>query len=101
MTDATMRPRIVRVERERGKAGLFYATSPDLKGLLVAEKTAESLETGIPKAIKDLYAACGVEVIVSPADGELPENESSKNRETWIAFPAAIARAALRQMAGI
>ena len=89
MTDATMRPRIVRVEREKGKAGLLYATSPDLKGFLVAEKTSEALEKAIPLAIKDLYAACGVEVIVSPAD-ELPEH-----REMWVAFPAAIARKAL------
>lgn len=89
MTDATMGPRIVRVEREQGKAGLFYATSPDLKGLLVAEKTREALESAIPQAIKDLYAACGVEVIVSPAD------EPPENRETWVAFPAAVARKAL------
>jgi hypothetical protein len=89
MTDATMRPRIVRVEREKGKAGLFYATSPDLKGFLVAEKTREALEGAITQAIKDLYAAHGVEVIVSPAD------ESPEDQEMWVAFPAAIARAAL------
>jgi hypothetical protein len=47
----------IRIHRERGKAGLFYATSPDLKGLLVAEKTAEDLEKAIPRAIKDLQAA--------------------------------------------
>jgi len=90
MTAATtMGPRIVRVEREQGKAGLFYATSPDLKGLLVAEKTSEALEEAIPQAIKDLYAAHGVEVIVSPAD------EPPEDREMWVAFPAEIARKAL------
>lgn len=89
MPDATMRPRIVRLKREQGKAGLFYATSPDLKGLLVAAPTLEALDSEIPKAIKDLFAACDVEVIVSIAD------ESATDRETWIAFPAAIARAAL------
>jgi hypothetical protein len=72
MTDATMKPRIVRVERERGKAGLYYATSKDLKGLLVAAPTIGDLEDAIPKAIRDLYAACGVEVIVSLVD-EAPE----------------------------
>ena len=90
MTDATMGPRVVRVEREQGRAGLFYATSPDLKGLLVAEKTREALEKAIPKAIKDLYLACGVEVIVILAD-EPPEDQ-----EMWVAFPAAIVREALR-----
>jgi hypothetical protein len=90
MTDSTMKPRIVRLEREKGSAGLFYATSPDLKGLLVAAPTIEALDTEIPKAIKELYAACGIEVIVSLADDEM-----KTNKETWVAFPAAIARAAL------
>ena len=39
MTTATMKARIVRVKIEEGKTGLFYATSPDLKGMLVAEPT--------------------------------------------------------------
>ncbi len=47
----------VTVKKEQGKAGLFYATSPDLKGLLVAEKTLEALEKAIPKAIKALAKA--------------------------------------------
>jgi hypothetical protein len=90
MTAATtMGPRIVRVEREQGKAGLFYATSPDLKGFIVAEKTRDALEKAIPQAIKDLYAAHGVEVIVSPAD------KPPEDREMWVAFPAEIARRAL------
>jgi hypothetical protein len=93
VTDATMKPRIVRVDRERGKAGLFYATSPDLRGLLVAEPTPEALDEAIPKAIRDLYVACGVEVIVSIAD------DSHDDREMWVAFPAAIARAALSRSA--
>lgn len=89
MTDATMRPRIVRVEREQGKAGLFYATSPDLKGFLASGKTREALEKAIPQAIKDLYAAHDIEVIVSPV-GEPPEDQ-----EMWIAFPVEIARKVL------
>src|SRR5258708_5038398 len=92
MTEATMKPRIVRIERERGKAGLFYATSPNLAGLLVAAPTPEALEQAIPQAIKDLYAACGVEVIVSVADETVDDDQ-----ERWVAFPAAIARDALRQ----
>jgi hypothetical protein len=85
----TMGPRIVRVEREQGKAGLFYATSPDLKGFMVAEKTREALEKAIPQAIKDLYLAHGIDVIVSPAE------EPPEDREMWVAFPADIARKAL------
>jgi hypothetical protein len=63
-----MGPRIVRVEGEQGKAGLFYATSPDLKGFIVAEKTREALEKSIPQAIRDLYAARGIDVVVSAAE---------------------------------
>lgn len=90
MTDATMKTRIVRLERERGQAGLYYATSPDLKGLLVAAPTIEALDLEIPKAISDLYAARGVDVIVS-----LAEDHQDGGHETWVAFPAAAARAAL------
>lgn len=89
MTDATMGTRIVRVEREQGKAGLFYATSPDLKGFLAAGNTREALEKAIPQAIKDLYAAHDIEVIVSPVD------EPPEDKEMWVAFPAEIARRVL------
>ena len=83
-----MRARIVRINREKGKAGLFYATSPDLNGLLVAEATVDALQKAIPGAIRDMYAASGVEVVVSPVD------EPDEGR-TWVALPAAIAREAL------
>jgi len=42
---------------EEGRAGLFYATSPDVPGLLVAEKTREACEAGVPKALADLKYA--------------------------------------------
>lgn len=38
MTSTKMKAKIVRVEFKRGKSGLFLATSPDLQGLLVAER---------------------------------------------------------------
>ena len=37
MTSTLTTAKVVRVKVEEGKTGLFYATSPDLKGLLVAE----------------------------------------------------------------
>jgi hypothetical protein len=89
MSDATMKARIVRVKREEGKTGLFYATSPDLKGLLVAEPTLDGLERAIPQAIRDLYLACGVDVVVTRAD------ETEDETRTWVAVPAVIARQAL------
>jgi hypothetical protein len=88
MSDATMKARIVHITCEQGKAGLLYASSPDLRGLLVAERSVDAVRQAIPKAIRDLYAAKGVEVVVSPVD------EPDEGR-TWVAFPAAIAREAL------
>lgn len=64
---------IVRVKYEKGTTGLIYASSPDLTGLLVAEHTFDELETAIPQAITDLYAASGVNVVVTWANE--PEEE--------------------------
>jgi len=86
---ATMRAHIVRVKREEGKTGLFYATSPDLKGLLVAEPTLDGLERAIPQAITDLFAACGTRVVVTRAD------EQEDNLRSWVAFPSEIAKSEL------
>lgn len=92
MSGSTTMARIVRVKREEGKTGLFYATSPDLKGLLVAEPTLDALERAIPKAIHDHYAACGVEVVVTRAD------EESDDLRTWVAVPTIIAKEALAKI---
>jgi hypothetical protein len=89
MSDPMPKARLVRIRCERGRAGLFYATSPDLRGLLVAEPTIESLKNAIPKAIRDMYSASGVEVLVSPAE------EPDDDGQTWVALPATITREAL------
>ena len=47
----------LRIKYATGKSGLIFATSPDLPGLLVAERTMEALEKSIPKAIADLHDA--------------------------------------------
>lgn len=81
-----MRAKIIRIDIEEGRAGLFYATSPNMKGLLVAENTKEKLLLAVPDAIRDLYAACGVAVVVTMAedgDGDL---------SPFIAIPSELAR---------
>jgi hypothetical protein len=81
------RATIVRVKIEEGKTGLFYATSPDLKGLLVAEPTIDALDEAIPQAIAELYAvACGAKVVVTKAKNDDPVFYP------WVAIPAAEAR---------
>ena len=85
-----MKAKIVRIKIEQGDAGLLFATSPEIKGLLVAEETAEALAREIPKAIRDMYAVCGVEVVVSPV-----EDDEDGDLQPWVAVPAELARAAL------
>ena len=50
MTGTLTKATVVRVKVEEGKTGLFYATSPDLRGLLVAEPTIDELEKAIPQS---------------------------------------------------
>jgi hypothetical protein len=73
--------KIVRVRIEQGREGLFYATSPDLRGLLVAKPDLESLYQSIPQAIKELYAVCGVEAVVMQAESDTTEYRP------WVAIP--------------
>lgn len=93
-TTASTKAKIVRVKVEEGKAGLFYATSPDLKGLLVAEPTIDALDVAIPKVIVDMYAACGINVVVTKAQDDDPEFYP------WVAIPAEIARQVMEQAKG-
>jgi hypothetical protein len=90
-TTASTKATIVRVKVEEGKAGLFYATSPDLKGLLVAEPTIDALDETIPKVITNMYAACGIHVVVTKAQDDDPEFYP------WVAIPAEIARRVIEQ----
>lgn len=90
MSDVTPKAQLVRITYEKGKAGVLYASSPDLQGLLVAEQTIDDLRQAIPNAIRDLYAAMGVEVVVSPLD-------KPDDGRTWVAFPAVIARQGQRR----
>lgn len=89
MTTPTMKAKIVRVKIEEGRAGLFYATSPDLKGLLVAEPTIDGLENEIPRAITALYAACDVDVVVTKAQ------DGDDDLTPWVAVPVLVAEKAL------
>lgn len=91
MSETKMRARVVRVEHHQGKSGWFFAKSPDLRGLLVSEPTLEALERAVPQAIIDLYAACGVEVIVERLD------EDFDHAPGWIAISAQVAARALEE----
>ena len=89
MSGTAPKAKIIHVRRERGEGGWFYATSPDMKGLLVTEPSLDALDRAIPAAIIDLYAACGEKVIVTRVD------EDEDHLRGWVAIPSALANAAL------
>jgi len=60
---------IIRVALDEGRAGLFYASSSDLKGLLVAGQTADEAWDGVPGAVAALYQARGEDVVAIEAQG--------------------------------
>jgi hypothetical protein len=93
MTSASMKAKIVHIQVEADKSGLLFATSADLKGLLVAERTREELEAAIPAAITALYAACGTAVVVTMLE------DGDDEYAPWVAVPVppALARAVLDQ----
>jgi hypothetical protein len=89
---AAMMARIVRIKREEGKTGLFYATSPDLKGLIVSASTLDALDRKTPGAIAEMYAACGVDVVVTRVD-----EQQADDFRSWVAVPTAVAKRALTE----
>lgn len=88
---ASTKAKIVRVKVEEGKTGLFYATSPDLKGLLVAEANIDDLDVSVCKSIQALYAACGESVVVAKAQDADPEFFP------WVAIPSEVAKMAIER----
>lgn len=64
----------LRVKIERSSCGLWFATSPDRKGLIVAEKTKEATIDKIPKVCAALDEA---EIWW--------DNLSMEEKEAWIA----------------
>lgn len=51
----------------------------------------DALEEAIPKVITDMYAACGVKIVVAKAGDNDPEYFP------WVAIPADQARAAIER----
>lgn len=47
--------KIVNVHVEYDPTGMFVATSPELKGLLVAKQSLEDVQRAIPKAIAEIH----------------------------------------------
>lgn len=79
MTSSHMKAKIVRITVEKGREGLFYAESPDLKGLFATGRTPEELHAEIPVIIRRMYEASDVSVVVSEIEGG--------DDNSWVAVP--------------
>ncbi len=77
---------IVRIHREPGETGLVFATSPDIRELVLWRRTSGELDAALPQAIADIYAARGMDVIVARVAGP------GVAADAWVAFPADAAR---------
>jgi hypothetical protein len=86
MTTSFSNARRIRIRVEQGKkSGLFYARSPDLEGLLLAQPSLQSLHQDIPIAVRNyMDTAFGVQAIV------LPLQEDGED-ESWVVIPAKLA----------
>ena len=73
---------IIRIRCEQGSGNWFYATSPDLRGLLVCASTVDGLDRVIPQAISNLYRAREIEVSVIPLD-----SGDGKWHDAWVVDP--------------
>jgi hypothetical protein len=87
MSESRLDARIVRLDYHTGNTGLIYATSPDLKGLVVSRSSLEALEEAIPQAIVEMYAACGERVEVRRV-----RKEDVDGNHAWVAMPTDVAR---------
>ena len=94
MTSIQMKAKIVRVFVEHDESGLFFATSSDLKGLLVAKQSLAELRQSIPLEIQKLFLACDVEVVVTEVG-----DDDGEDMGKWVAIPRAAAEKQLAALA--
>lgn len=88
MTSALMKAKTFRVRIE-DRDGLFVATSPDIRGMLVVGTSIDDVKKSIPSELADLFAVMGTEVVISEIE------DGSDELAPWVAMPAEIARRAL------
>jgi len=83
------RAQIINIIIEAGREGLFYARSPELPGLLVAEESLDALSDEIPRVIEGMFHEMGKAVDVYKA--ERPHGSDALGPPPWVAIPAHIA----------
>ena len=90
MSQFDRRGEVIEITITEGDAGLFYATSNDLPGLLVAAEDVPSVIREVPGVIKMLFAAKEQAVEVFPV-----KRDQKSRAWPWVAIPAHVAAEAL------
>ncbi len=80
---------IISIKIDEGRTGLLYATSPEMPGLLVAAEDRDSLLDEVPRVIKAMFQAKGLEVAVLPSSRA--PGATSLESPPWVAIPAHLA----------
>ena len=62
--------RILRLQIEKGEAGLFHATCPEMKELFVSGETVGEIEDAAPAIVQAICHANGESVFVIKAIGD-------------------------------
>ena|SRR5437660_2412117 len=62
------------------KSGLFFGTSPEIKGLFIAKHSIQEVKDAVPSTVQDLFAACNVHVVVSKL-------EDADRDASWVTVP--------------
>jgi hypothetical protein len=86
----TAKPFSVHIEE---KSGLFFGTSPEIKGLFIAKHSIQEVKDAVPSTVQDLFAACNVHVVVSKL-------EDADRDASWVTIPAEVARKGLERVTG-
>jgi hypothetical protein len=90
MAASTTYSKIVHVKIEQGKSGAYFASSPDLEGLMVVSHDRQELiDNMITRYIEDLYRAVGHPVVASPMEPD------DGDEQPWVAMPLEAAKQGL------
>lgn len=85
---------LVYTETVRDERGVYVATSPTLKGFLAVSEDLEKLHNEIiPRAIADLYEACGVKMLVN----RIRNDQIDEACAPWVALPAKLVQQQLEE----
>ncbi|MEM6610219.1 MAG: hypothetical protein AAF689_16775 [Pseudomonadota bacterium] len=79
-----LKAKIITIIIERGRAGLFHATSPQMTELLVSGESVQEVRSAVPAVVEAIYGAHGKSVQVYETE---PEGEDPAIPAPWVIVP--------------